>query len=71
MYEITQEQKEAIAIAIEVFNKVAEVIRKAIDYIKEFFNNFITYVMRLQPKQRYKFLKRMGVKNYILFFHRN
>lgn len=75
MCELTQEQKEIIEKAYEVFCKVAEAIKSVVEQIREFWDNlsnsFITYVISLQPKKRYKFLKRIGIKNYVPFFRRN
>jgi hypothetical protein len=84
--ELTQEQKEAleqIGNAVKeavnkivktanalyewmknVIARVKETLLKSWDYLK-------TYIMKLSPKQRYKLLKSIGVKNYLPFFRRD
>lgn len=50
-------------IVLSISENVLEVIRKLWDEIKK--------GLELPPKQRYKFVKSLGVKNYEVFFQRN
>nr|WP_308743212.1 hypothetical protein [uncultured Anaerocolumna sp.] len=72
MNELTQEQKDELnEVAnkiIEAFKKIIEDIKKAVD---KFFEHFNKYVSDLKPKNRYRFLKAIGIKNYIPFFRRD
>lgn len=71
-FELTKEQEEAIqrfAYSIsEFFEKVWYELKRALEGIAEAFRD---YIMSLQPKQRYKFLKATGIKKYVRYFRRN
>ncbi|HHV09981.1 MAG TPA: hypothetical protein GXX75_06865 [Clostridiales bacterium] len=65
--ELTQEQKEVIRKIAEAFRKIIAAVKETINRVKEFFN---TYIVSLEPKRRYKFLRSIGIKNYVPFFRR-
>jgi molecular chaperone GrpE (heat shock protein) len=71
-YELTQEQKDAVKKFVKrLVNTIDELwnlIKKALNDIA---HNFNTYIRGLNPKKRYKFLKAIGIKNYLPFFHRD
>lgn len=71
LLELTDRQKEALqklANNIKEFaREVWEKLKQAINQLKEAFQ---IYVSNLEPKKRYKFLKSIGVRNYIPFFKR-
>ena len=73
-FELTEEQKEALQKVGEVFNRIADAakelwakIKKAMDVIASLFRE---YVMNMEPKKRYKLLKRLSITNYIPYFRR-
>ncbi|HWT27614.1 MAG TPA: hypothetical protein VN131_06715 [Mobilitalea sp.] len=86
MYELTEEQKDAheqigkaIKEAVDKIVKTANVLyewmKRVIARVKETlvksWSYLKTYIMELPPKQRYKLLKFMGIKNYLPFFRRD
>lgn len=69
MYELTQEQKDAIDKIVKAFQIIAEAIKKMFNRIKDLRNElsrrFNLYISSLHPKKRYKFLKSLGIRNYL------
>jgi hypothetical protein len=73
--ELTQEQKEAFEKIVKVANSLYEWMKKVVSKGREAlirsWNYFKAYIMELPPKQRYKLLKSMGIKNYLPFSRRD
>lgn len=84
--ELTIEQKEALEKIAKVVNDTAIKISKDINTLYKWIRRVIakvkellimswkyikSHIMELPPKQRYKLLKSMGIKNYLPFFRRN
>lgn len=84
--ESTQEQKEAleqigkavkeaidkiVKTANALYDWMTDVIARVKETLIRSWSYLKTYIMGLPPKQRYKLLKSMGIKNYIPFFQRN
>ncbi len=71
-YELTQEQKDAVKKfanqIVNAFEKLLNLIQEALHTIA---HNFNAYICSLKPRKRYKFLKAIGIKNYLPFFRRN
>lgn len=72
--ELTNEQKEviqrivdALKAIVETWEKFWERVKVAINAITE---GFINYIRSIEPKKRYKLLKKLGITNYIPFFSR-
>ncbi len=58
---------------IQAVESLAEAIRKMIEQIKNAFGSLLDFndtVQKLPPKQRYKFCRKLGIKNYQCFFQR-
>lgn len=49
---------------------IQSIIKTALEIIKELWNE-IKKGLELPPKQRYKFVKSLGINNYEVFFQRN
>ena len=52
---------------------LAETIQKMIEQIKNVFGKLLDFndaMQKLPPKQRYKFCRKLGIKNYQCFFQR-
>jgi hypothetical protein len=73
--ELTQEQKEALEKLTKVVNALYEWVKNVVSKVKEAllksWSYLKTYIMKLPPKQRYKLLKSIGIKNYLPFFRRD
>lgn len=84
--EITQEQKEALEqigkIVKEAVDKIVKtaktlyewmksVIARAKEALIKSWDYMKAYIMELPPKQRYKLLKSIGIKNYLPYFRRD
>lgn len=70
----TDEQIAAIHQAVQdLAHKLIEVVRPLIDVIAELIDaidEIIGKIIELPPRQRYKFVKRLGVENNPIFFRR-
>jgi len=53
------------------FEKVWDIFKKAAEAIASALVKYIDSIQNLDPRKRYKRLKRMGIKNYIPFFKRS
>ena len=77
--ELTKEQEEAmqkLASSImefceKVWNELKKIFEGIAKVLEEIAEAFRIYIMSLQPKQRYKFLKAMGIKEYVGYFRRS
>lgn len=84
--ESTQEQKEAleqigkavkeaidkiVKTANALYDWITDVIARVKETLIRSWSYLKTYIMKLPPKQRYKLLKSMGIKNYLPFFRRD
>lgn len=84
--ELTQEQKDALENIARAVSEALEKISKAVNTLYEWMKNIVskvrelllkswdylkTCIMKIPPKQRYKLLKSMGIKNYLPFFQRD
>ena len=70
-YELTEEQKDALLKLVDTIKVVVERVYKAIMQIaRDISNAFRDYIMSLQPRERYKLLKRLNIKNYAPYFRR-
>lgn len=69
--ELTDEQKDAM---MRMINTIKEFVKKVWDDFKKVMarcvDAFNLYVGSLEPKKRYKFLKSIGVANYVPYFKR-
>lgn len=67
------EFKRLIKRFIQAVESLAEAIRKMIEQIKNAFGSLLNFndaMQKLSPKQRYKFCRKLGIKNYQCFFQR-
>lgn len=77
--ELSKEQKEAlsglVSNLVELARKIGEIIRKIGEIIRETLNKFKEvykiYILNLEPRKRYRFLKAVRIKNYVPFFKRD
>jgi hypothetical protein len=84
--ELTQEQKDALEKLAKSVSEAVDKITKAANALYEWMKNVIskvketllkswdylkTYIMKLPPKQRYKLLKSIGIKDCLPFFRRD
>ena len=69
--ELTHEQKEIIREfaekIVDVFKKFCEAVNKIFEKVKAYFNKFI---YKMEPHERYKYLKSIGIRYYEPFFQR-
>ena len=71
-FELTEEQRKAILGLVDTIKRtIKDICEAIIQFVKDISEAFRDYVMSLQPKKRYKLLKRLGIKNYTPFFKRD
>lgn len=50
--------------------KMRSIVRDFVENIKEIFAEIIKEIEKVEPRQRYKIVKKLGVENYEVFFER-
>lgn len=67
------EVKRFIKRFMQAVESLAEAIRKVIEQIENAFGSLLDFndtMQKLPPRQRYKFCRKLGIKNYQCFFQR-
>lgn len=74
-YVLSNELKERLASALNgIINAIKNLYEKLEIVAKAICNAFNTYlknIVKMDPRKRYKYLKSIGVKDYVPFFNRN
>lgn len=74
-YELSNETKESLKSVVDsiikAFKNLYQELKKIADATNRTFSIYLEYILKMEPRKRYKYLKSIGIKDYIPFFNYN